>query len=305
MRLFPQTSTARGPLLPVLLTLAALTATLLPLAALAPQPAPAAAAEPRRSGCVEASGPFHVGTTTVTVRSRGRDLPATVAYPATSDGVGATPVCRVSPLVLAGHGSGGDGASAAALHGYLVEAGYVVAAPTFPGGFDIAGYAKDVRRTLTTVRAVSDRSGGLLSGRVRQGGPVGYIGTSMGAIVGLALVDSEQRDGRIRAVVAKAGTSFDPTFRPVGGPPLLMLNGDADTVIPYAGARETYQQARRTKGLITLSGVGHDLDTGGDPVLRTTSTAFLDRFLRSRDHALGRLQRIVSDSEVASLRKRW
>ena len=58
------------------------------------------------------------GITTVNVRSRGHALRTTIAYPATSDGEGATPVCRKSRLIVAGHGSGGDGASAANLHRY-------------------------------------------------------------------------------------------------------------------------------------------------------------------------------------------
>ena len=119
------------------------------------------------------------------VRSRGHSLRTTIAYPATSDGEGATPVCRKSRLIVAGHGSGGDGASAANLHRYLVERGYVVAAPSFPmqNGYDFKGYAADVSRTITKARKLSNRGSGVLSNRLR--GKVGYIGTSMGAIVGL------------------------------------------------------------------------------------------------------------------------
>ena len=49
-------------------------------------------------------------------------------------------------------------------------------------GYDFEGYAADVSRTITKARKLSNRGSGVLSNRLR--GKVGYIGTSMGAIVG-------------------------------------------------------------------------------------------------------------------------
>lgn len=43
-----------------------------------------------------------------------RHLPTTVYYPASGSDPGATPACGTFPLVVAGHGSQGTGASAAA-----------------------------------------------------------------------------------------------------------------------------------------------------------------------------------------------
>lgn len=257
------------------------------------------------SACARTAGPFAVGTTTLSVRSRGERVPITVAYPAASPGEGARPACRRSALVVAGHGAQGDGASAAALHGYLVQRGYVVAAPTFARDFDIRGFAHDVGRTITHVRRASGRGSGPLAGRVRTRGEVGYIGTSMGAIVGLALVDRDGRDRRIGAVVAKAGSWLGGSFDTAGGPPVLMLNGDADTTIRYDGARATYRELGRPKGLVTLRGVGHDLNTGRDPILTETSRGFLDRFVRGRRDGLTRVVRAVERSGIATLRRRW
>jgi dienelactone hydrolase len=275
------------------------------IAAALAAPTPSLASESPRRACERASAPFEVGTATIIVRSRGNRLRTTVAYPATGTGAGATPVCRRSPLVIAGHGSQGDGASAAQLHYYLVRRGYVVAAPTFPaGGYDFAGFASDVSRTITTVRRRSRADSGALSGLVRPHRKVGYIGTSMGAIVGLTLCDRGHRDGRIGAIVAKAGAAFG-RLRARGAPPVLMINGDADTTIPYDRARATYADLHRPKGLITLAGVGHDLNTGGDPILVTASSLFLDRYLRRHRKALARIVRAARRSEIASLRKRW
>ena len=58
--------------------------------------------ESRSAGCVRANAPYDVGITTVNVRSRGHALRTTIAYPATSDGEGATPVCRKSRLIVGG-----------------------------------------------------------------------------------------------------------------------------------------------------------------------------------------------------------
>lgn len=272
-----------------------------PVGAVAAAPAPDTA----RSACKHAAAPYAVGTTTITVRSRGSALRTTVAYPALSNGVNATPVCKAVPLVVAGHGSEGDGASAARLHGYLVEHGYVVAAPTFPTGYDFAGYTTDVSRTITRVLKASRTGSGILAGRVKDGSKVGYIGTSMGGIIGLSLVDRAGRDKRINAVVSKAGTAMSRSFAGAGGPPLLMINGNADTVISYSDARASYRQAKRPKGLITLDGVGHDLNTGGDPILTAASTGFLDRYLRGRKAGTKQLTRAVAGSDIATLRKRW
>ena len=99
------------------------------------------AAAPSLARCVRTSKPYDVGTTTVQVHSGGRTLETTVAYPASSTGTGATPACGEFPLVVVAHGSQGTGASAAALHTYLVRRGYLLASPTFPG--DITDAARD------------------------------------------------------------------------------------------------------------------------------------------------------------------
>lgn len=284
---------------------AALLTLALVAAALAVPQTTVAAAEPARRACERATAPFDVGTATITVRSRGARLSTTIAYPATSTGNDATPVCRRSPLVIAGHGSQGDGASAARLHHYLVERGYVVAAPTFAAsGYDFDGFADDVSRTITRVLRASRKDSGQLSGLVRRRGEVGYIGTSMGAIVGLTLADRGHRDKRIGAVVAKAGAAFG-SLDAKGGPAVLMLNGDADTVIRYDDARAAYGDLSKPKGMIRLAGVGHDLNTGGDPILVTSSNLFLDHYLRGRKKALDRIVTAAQESDIASLRKRW
>src|SRR5687767_9799756 len=89
---------------------------------------------------------YGIGTMTLNLvdTQRNRTLTTTVNYPAApgTSGTGIPAASGSFPLVVAGHGSQGNGAGAANLHRFLTEAGYVVAAPTFPSGFDFPNMAK-------------------------------------------------------------------------------------------------------------------------------------------------------------------
>ena len=163
------------------------------------------ASSPTR-GCAQTSRPFGVGSLTLDLveASTSRHLPTTVYYPASGSGTGATPACGSFPLIVAGHGSQGTGASAAAIHAFLTQAGYVLAAPTLPSGFDFRLMAGDVSFVITKVVAASRGSGTPLQGMVDPK-HVGYIGTSMGGMLGLSLYRSCCLDPRIDAVVSKIG----------------------------------------------------------------------------------------------------
>lgn len=257
-------------------------------------------------GCAQTSRPFGVGSLTLDLvdPSTGRHLPTTVDYPASQSGPGATPACGTFPLIVAGHGSQGTGASAAGLHEFLPEAGYVLAAPTFPSGFDFRLMTGDVSFVITKVLAESTGSGTPLQGMVDPK-HVGYIGTSMGGMLGLALYQSCCLDPRIDAVISKIGMAPGGDYSWRQGPPLLMINGDADQTIPYDAAVQAYHDAHRPKGMITLAGIGHDLNVGSDPILRDAPLGFFAYFLKGRRHGLDKLSAAVDASSIASLQSRW
>ena len=244
------------------------------------------AAAPRQAparGCAAGHAPYDVGTTTITVRSRGERLRTTVAYPPPR-------TARARPRSV-GSPSWSSPAMAPA----------VTASPrpgctttsSRPGtswrrrrsrsrsGYDFSGYATDVSRTITKVRRLSKRGNGVLADRVT--GKVGYIGTSMGAIVGMSLVDRAGRDKRINAVVAKAGAFYGRDFHGRGGPALLMIHGDRDTTVDYADGKSSYRAAKRPKGFITLRGIDHGLNTGGDPILTKSSARVLQPLPRRQE----------------------
>jgi fermentation-respiration switch protein FrsA (DUF1100 family) len=257
-------------------------------------------------GCAQTSRPFGVGSLTLDLvdTTRDRHLPTTIYYPASGSGRGATPACGTFPLIMVGHGSLGTGDSAAALHAFLTEAGYVLAAPSFPSGFDFGLMTGDVRFVITKVLAESAGSGTPLQGLIARK-RVGYIGTSMGGMLGLALYQSCCLDPRIDAIVSKIGMAPGGEYAWREGPPLLMINGDADQTISYDAALDAYREAHRPKGMITLAGIGHDLNVGNDPILRDAPLGFFARFLKGRRHGLDKLNAAVDASSIASIQSRW
>ena len=106
-------------------------------------------------------------------------------------------------------------------------------------------------------------------------------------------------------MVSKIGMAPGGTYSWQQGPPLLMINGDADTTIPYDAAVETFENARRPKGLITLAGIGHDLNVGDDPILRDAPLGFFAFYLKDRRGGLEKVAGAVESSAIASLRARW
>jgi dienelactone hydrolase len=255
-----------------------------------------------------ASVRYGVGTITLNLvdTQRNRTLTTTVNYPAApgTSGTGIPPASGSFPLVVAGHGSQGNGAGAAGLHRFLTEAGYVVAAPTFPSGYDFPNMARDVSFVITKVLEQSAGSSGPLAGHV-NGDRIGYIGTSMGGMIGLSLNQTCCHDPRIDAIVSKIGTAPSGTYDWASGPPLLMINGDSDNTISYSSAVATYQKAAPPKGLITLEGVGHDLNVGSSRILQDAPLGFFAAFLLGEADGLSRVQAAVDATPIASLQAEW
>lgn len=236
----------------------------------------------------------------------GRRVSTTVLYPSTpgTSGPSAPAAAGRFPVVVVGHGAGGDGPSAASLHRFLTDAGYVVAAPTFPKGFDFEGMAADVSFVIDQVIARGKASTGTLSGHI-DAERIGYVGTSMGGMVGLTTYRGCCLDPRIDAVVAKIATA-PTTLGWSSDTPLLMINGDADRTISYSSAVATYRQAAAPKGLITLRGVGHDLNLGRDgSLLHAAPLGFLDHYVRGDATGLDRVRRSVDGAAIASLEAAW
>ena len=213
----------------------------------------------------------------------GRTLITTIYYPALGAASSAIPQPNAPPAAKAGgyplivfsHGLGADPLEYQSLLSYWASAGFVVAAPQFPlssdhtaGGpdeGDIANQPGDVSFVITSVLGESTQSGGVLSGLVNAH-EVGAAGHSNGALTTLALVaDTCCLDHRVKAAVVMAG---DEVSFPGGhydfaqAPPLLLVHGTADQLLPYSGAVAIFNNARGPKGLLTINGGDHEAAAG-------------------------------------------
>ena len=158
------------------------------------------------------------------------------------------------PLVVFAHGYGANPQVYGPVVRPWAEAGFVVAAPAFPvsshggpnyaGILDAANQPGDVSFVITRVLALSLRPGAL-HGKVDPG-RIGVGGHSLGAITTLGVVErSCCRDHRVDAAISISGT---PLLRGTDfagkAPPLLLIHGDHDQTVNYAGSTT----ARRRRG---------------------------------------------------------
>lgn len=137
-------------------------------------------------------------------------------------------------------------------------AGYVVASPKFPlSDPAVAGSALDERdldnqpADLVFVTAALIAPGSPVAARIDPA-RMAVTGHSDGAEDALAL--GQQAAPAVKAVIAMSG-------QPVGqrrpNPPLLVMQGDQDTINPPALSQAVYDQATSPRYLVTLVGAGH------------------------------------------------
>jgi len=208
------------------------------------------------------------------------------------------------PLIVFGHGFAVTPTIYSRLLDYWARAGYVVAAPIFPLGnanapggpdeSDLVNQPTDMSFVITQSEALSRRSGDPLSGRI-DAGSVGVSGQSDGGDTALSVAyDERWRDPRVGAVAVLSGAEIPGAggydfSRP--GPPLLAVQGLADSINPPSLTYTFFDAARPPKYLLTLPGASHlGPYTGAEPdlsVVERVTTAFFDlylkRMLRARD----------------------
>jgi dienelactone hydrolase len=206
------------------------------------------------------------------------------------------------PLIVFSHGFTASGPAYRVVLERFVRQGYVIAAPTFPlsnggapGGPKLIDYVNqpaDVSFVLTRTLRLA-RGHGFLARSVDRH-DIGVMGHSLGAITTLGIAtNSCCLDPRIDAASAWSGIQLpfgSGTYFSRRTPPLMLVHGDADRTVPYAGSTQVYAAAPSPKVLLTLLGGPHTFFIAPwfDPFVRTT-TDFLNGYLKHDRQALRRL----------------
>ena len=189
--------------------------------------------------------------------------------------------------------------------------GYVVAAPEFPlTDQDLAGPnldEYDINNQPADVRFVTDSliaSSSPVSARIDPA-RVALAGHSDGAETVLAesLARPAPGEASFRALIAMSVQEL-PGVTHTSNPPLLVTQGDADTINPFSYGSTTYQDAAAPKYFLVLKGGGHlpPLQSGSAwlPGLEAVTEAFLDAYVSS-DAAVGAIKESIGGESLFAL----
>jgi alpha-beta hydrolase superfamily lysophospholipase len=284
-------------------------------------------------------GPFAVGTHVETFVDTTRPTPAgegnpgapdrvletTIWYPAAGepggDAVpGATPLRDKGPfpIVELSHGVTATGPLYHDLATEWAAAGYVVVTPTFPassgpGGSqygDFVSQPADVSFVLDQVTAEADEEDQFLFGLV-DSEHIAVTGHSLGGLTTLgSTMNTCCLDPRVDAAIPMAAPFEDfpgGTFFPGDNPPVLLVRGDNDELVPVDVGDRQFAGASAPKFLLTIENgthLGPYLQARDDPgaaLVFDATIAFLDRYLKDRPAALDRLDAVVAASGLATL----
>lgn len=256
-----------------------------------------------------------------------RSLPTAVWYPAVGSSSRA-PIRRAQvadstdpfPLVVFAHGFDLYPSTYLSLITSWARAGYVVAAPVFPymnpgaqpslNREDLVNQPGDVSSVIDGLLRLRGRE--LKLGSAIDPSRIALAGHSDGGDTVLASGYANCcRDPRIDAVVVMAGQKL--LFRASGyfprtSPPLLAIQGTADSVNPPVVTSRFYTQAPNDKYLLLLRGGDHLTPyTSPGPtgsVVRNLSIQFLDRYVTGNLSRRIHLPESARDTEGAILRWR-
>jgi alpha-beta hydrolase superfamily lysophospholipase len=197
------------------------------------------------------------------------------------------------PLVVFAHGFALSPGIYAPLLEAWARAGYVVAAPEFPvegqdapGGPDQRDLPNEPGDLSFLVSQLTSRANPLRP--LIDLRRIAVAGHSDGGIAALAAAyDRRARDRRIGAALILSGAA-PPGFEPVGRgtPPVLAVQGTADTVNAPSTTAAYFERLNRPKFLLWLLGAPHlqpysSSDDRWAPYVARTTTAFLDYYLRA------------------------
>ena len=229
-----------------------------------------------------------------------RSLPTTVYLPAAAGRF---------PLVVFVHGYDVGPSTYQRFCTEVASAGYVVAAPSFPLEDPSRGYPLDRTDLPNEATDVSFVISSLLHdgsvGPKIDPSEIAVAGHSDGADVALMVgYQDGLSDPRVDAVIADAP---DPMSGAVATStrPLLLVQGNADSVVPYSSSQTVYDQVQAPRYYVTLLGADHlppiQGGTPWTPVLDNVAIDFLDATVAGRGRGVQALPGQLSSSSLAQL----
>ena len=290
-----------------------------------PSPTASAAASAARAASVGAAGtygvaeqqmtftePAHVGVTGQHLGER--SLLTLIRYPVARGSSGSWPAGGPFPLLMFAPGFQQCSDTYEHQLQTWASAGYVVASMDFPRTDCLVGSAAyepdlvnqpgDVSYALSRLLALSAQPHDFLSGRLNPH-EVAATGQSDGGDTVAALAaDTCCQDHRLKAVAVLSGAEWPPMPGPYftrGAPPMLFVQGNADTINPPWTSVQLYRADRDTsRYYLDLYGADHMVPyTGNNPVERLVARitlAFFDRYVLGRAGALTTMTQAVRGS---------
>lgn len=189
---------------------------------------------------------------------------------------------KPSPIVIALHGSGGPPESGASEAKALAGQGYIVLAPFY---FERTGHAwaqpQEIEPNFETWMSVVQDAIAYALALPSNTGKLGLLGFSLGAYLALSVATLDER---VTAVVDFYGGLPEALYAAVNHmPPVLILHGEADPVVPVAEAHKL-QRLLAEKNvpfeIKTYPGAGHAFRGMEMMDAATRALAFLDQHLR-------------------------
>ena len=254
-----------------------------------------------------------------------RQLVTTIRYPArgasSQTDVNNAPPRRAGgpfPLVIFGHGFAVTPGIYATLLQAWARAGYVVAAPAFPLGNknapggpnenDLVNQPGDMSFLISQLLEADGIHDGFFGGLIDPH-KIAVSGQSDGGDTALSVAyDSQFLDRRIGAAMILSGQEIPGvggyTF-PAPSPPLLAVQGTADTINLPATTYAFFNAAQAPKYLLALPGARHlPPYTDEQPqlsIVERVTVAFMDRYLKGDRRALGRMATAGNVAGTATL----
>lgn len=265
------------------------------------------------------TGPYAVGTKSLTLVDDTRQTPAfgdhpavpnrtvvtDIWYPAAGDPAAPTTADAPAspdgpfPLIVFNHGQQGDPQQYTLAFEMWTKAGYVVAAPRHPitvtggpGGHfvdDVAGELGDVKLVIDQVDKQLD---------IADVGRLAVAGHSSGAIVAYGVgFNTCCHDDRVDAVLVEAllKIPLDGEYAAnLKGTPVMFLHGTADEY-PIAQAKAEFDAAAPPKYFVTIEGGNHSPDFRVGPraeLAASAALAFFDYTLKDRAASLDALKAV-------------